>query len=89
MTGVLEAIDMGGYRNEMKATMDIAPSDADAEIDPVPTSGDGRKPEPELDKIDLYGQFVENDSFKKSLTAAIFRATYKTEAAASRGRSFR
>lgn len=49
--GILEAIDMATYRAEKKATMAIALPDADAEIEPVPTSGGGRKPEPEMDKL--------------------------------------
>jgi type I restriction enzyme R subunit len=49
--GILEAIDMDSYRAEKKATMAIALPDADAEIEPVPTSGGGRKPEPEMDKL--------------------------------------
>lgn len=49
--GILEAIDMDSYRAEKKATLAIALPDADAEIEPVPTSGGGRKPEPELDKL--------------------------------------
>jgi len=49
--GILEAIDMDSYRAEKKATMAIALPDANAEIEPVPTSGGGRKPEPEMDKL--------------------------------------
>ena len=49
--GILEAIDMATYRAEKKATLAIALPDADAEIEPVPTSGGGRKPEPEMDKL--------------------------------------
>jgi type I restriction enzyme R subunit len=49
--GILEAIDMDSYRAEKKATMAIALPDADAEIEPVPTSGGGRKGEPELDRL--------------------------------------
>jgi type I restriction enzyme R subunit len=49
--GILEAIDMDSYRAEKKATMAIALPDVDAEIEPVPTTGGGRKPEPELDKL--------------------------------------
>jgi type I restriction enzyme, R subunit len=49
--GILEAIDMDSYRAEKKATMAIALPDADAEIDPVPTSAGGRTPEPEMDKL--------------------------------------
>lgn len=49
--GILEAIDMDSYRAEKKATLAIALPDADAEIEPVPTSGGGRKAEPVLDKL--------------------------------------
>ena len=41
--GILEAIDMDSYRAEKKATLAIALPDADAEIEPVPTSGGGHK----------------------------------------------
>jgi type I restriction enzyme, R subunit len=49
--GILEAIDMDSYRAEKKATMAIALPDDNAEIEPVPTSGGGWKPQPELDKL--------------------------------------
>ncbi|MCG3127353.1 MAG: hypothetical protein CHACPFDD_02212 [Phycisphaerae bacterium] len=49
--GILEAIDMDSYRVEVKASLNVALPDADAEIGPVPTSGGGRKPEPELDLL--------------------------------------
>ncbi|MDX2111764.1 MAG: type I restriction endonuclease [Verrucomicrobiota bacterium] len=49
--GILDAIDMDSYRAEKKATMAIALPDKDAEIEPVPTSGGGHKPEPEMDKL--------------------------------------
>ena len=49
--GILDAIDMDSYRAEKQATMAIALPDADAEIEPVPMSGGGRKPEPEMDKL--------------------------------------
>jgi len=49
--GILEAIDMDSYRVEKQAAMRIQLPDADAEIEPVPTSGGGRKPEPELDRL--------------------------------------
>jgi len=49
--GILEAIDMDSYRAEKKATLAIALPDADAEIEPVPTSGGGHKAEPEMDKL--------------------------------------
>jgi len=49
--GILEAIDMDSYRVEKQAAMQIQLPDADAEIEPVPTSGGGRKGEPELDRL--------------------------------------
>jgi type I restriction enzyme R subunit len=47
--GILDAIDMDSYRSEKQATMKIALADEDAEIEPIPVGGGGRKPEPELD----------------------------------------
>lgn len=60
--GILEAIDMDSYRVEKKAAMRIALADEDAEIEPVPASGGGRKPEAELD---LLSNIVKafNDQF--------------------------
>jgi len=49
--GILEAIDMDSYRVEKQAAAQIQLPDADAEIRPVPTTGGGRKPEPELDRL--------------------------------------
>jgi len=49
--GILETIDMDSYRVEKKAAMRIALSDEDGEIGPVPTTGGGRKPEPELERL--------------------------------------
>ncbi|MDE2180242.1 MAG: type I restriction endonuclease subunit R [candidate division NC10 bacterium] len=49
--GILEAIDMDSYRVEKHAAMKIQLPDQDAEIGPVPTSGGGGKPEPELDRL--------------------------------------
>ncbi len=49
--GILEAIDMDSYRVEKQAAVKIQLPDADAEIEPVPTAGGGRKPEPELDRL--------------------------------------
>jgi type I restriction enzyme R subunit len=49
--GILEAIDMDSYRVEKQAAMKIQLPDADAEIEPVPTSGGGHKPELELDRL--------------------------------------
>jgi hypothetical protein len=42
---------MDSYRAEKKATLAIALPDTDAEIEHVPTSGGGRKPDPEIDKL--------------------------------------
>src|SRR5665811_1567351 len=47
--GILEAIDMDSYRVEKQAARQIQLPDTDAEIEPVPTTGGGRRPEPELD----------------------------------------
>ncbi len=49
--GILETIDMDSYRVEKQATIKILLPDEDAEIEPVPTSGGGHKPEPELDRL--------------------------------------
>ena len=49
--GILEAIDMDSYRVEKQAAVKIQLADADAEIEPVPTTGGGHKPEPELDVL--------------------------------------
>ena len=49
--GILEAIDMDSYRVEKKAAVQIQLPDQDAEIEPVPTTGGGRKPEPEIDRL--------------------------------------
>jgi type I restriction enzyme R subunit len=49
--GILEAIDMDSYRPEVQAAIAITLPDQNAEIGPVPTSGGGSKPEPELDHL--------------------------------------
>jgi len=49
--GILDAIDMDSYRVEKKAAMKIQLPDENAEIEPVPTTGGGHKPEPELDRL--------------------------------------
>jgi type I restriction enzyme R subunit len=59
--GILEAIDMDSYRVEKKAVMKIALADEDAQIEPVPEDGGGRKPEPELDRLsNILKAFNEN-----------------------------
>ncbi len=49
--GILETIDMDSYRVEVRAAVHIALADEDGEIEPVPTSGGGGMPEPELDRL--------------------------------------
>jgi len=68
--GILEAIDMDSYRVEKQAAVKIQLPDADAEIDPVPTTGGGGRPEPELDRLsnilktfnDLFGNIAWTDA---------------------------
>lgn len=70
--GVLEAIDMESYRAEVRASLAITLADQDAEIEPVPTSGGSRKPEPEIDRLsniiktfnDLFGNIDWKDADK-------------------------
>ena len=49
--GILEAIDMESYRVEKQAVQRILLPDEDAKIDPVPTSGSGGRPEPEIERL--------------------------------------
>ena len=49
--GILESIDMDSYRVEKKAVIHVQLVDKDAEIEPVPTTGGGSRPEPELDRL--------------------------------------
>ena len=42
---------MDSYRVEKRAMQQIALPDADAEVEPVPTTGGGSLPEPELDRL--------------------------------------
>lgn len=49
--GVLESIDMDSYRVEARSTMAIALADEDKEIEPVPGTGGGKLPEPEMDQL--------------------------------------
>jgi type I restriction enzyme R subunit len=49
--GILEAIDMDSYRAEKKAALKMPLPDDDAEIDPAPVSGGGRKSQPDLDRL--------------------------------------
>ncbi|MCY4284649.1 MAG: hypothetical protein OXC65_04810 [Thiotrichales bacterium] len=67
--GILDAIDMDSYRAEKQAMQAIALTDADAEIDPVPTSGTSARTETELDRLsniitafnDLFGDVTWED----------------------------
>ena len=79
--GILEAIDMDSYRVEKQAAMKIQLPDEDAEIEPVPTSGGGYKPEPELDRLsnilktfnDQFGNisWTDTDRVHKLITEEI------------------
>ena len=67
--GILDAIDMDSYRVEKRAVQKIQVPDEDAEIEPVPASGGGHAPEPELDRLsnilrtfnDLFGDIPWED----------------------------
>ena len=86
--GILEAIDMDSYRVEKQAAMKIQLPDEDAEIEPVPTSGGGRKPEPELDRLsnilktfnDQFGNIAWTDADR------IARADHRGDPAQGRRR---
>jgi len=59
--GILQSIDMDSYRVETKAVLKIALADKDAEIEPVPTDGGGRMPEPEIDRLsNILKNFNDN-----------------------------
>ena len=49
--GILESIDMDSYRVEKQAARQIPLADEDAEIEPMPTTGGGSRPDPELDRL--------------------------------------
>jgi type I restriction enzyme R subunit len=79
--GILETIDMDSYRVEKKAAMRIALSDEDGEIGPVPTTGGGHKPEPELERLsnilkafnDQFGniEWTNSDRVRRLITEDI------------------
>ncbi len=57
--GIVESIDMDRCRIEKKAAMKVLLPDNNAEIEPVPVSGGGRKSEPELDRLsDMLGREI-------------------------------
>ena len=60
--GILDAIDMDSYRVEKQAARRIQLPDEDAEIEPAPTEGGGRKTPPELDRLSNILR-VFNDQF--------------------------
>jgi type I restriction enzyme R subunit len=68
--GILESIDMDSYRVEKQKAIQIQLTDEDAEIEPVPTSGGGHRPQPELDRLsniiksfnDLFGSISWTDT---------------------------
>jgi type I restriction enzyme, R subunit len=70
--GILQTIDMDSYRVEKQSALKVQLTDADAEIDPVPVSGGGHKPEPELDRLsnilkafnDAFGNIPWQDADK-------------------------
>lgn len=70
--GILETIDMDSYRIEVKSRLSIDLADEEAEIEPVPTSGGGRKAEAELDHLssivrefnELFGNIEWKDEDK-------------------------
>ena len=60
--GILEAIDLDSYRAEKQAMQKIMLSDEEAEIDPVPATGGGYTPEPEMDQLSNIVR-IFNDQF--------------------------
>lgn len=79
--GILDAIDMDSYRVEKQAAVTIQLPDEDAEIDPLPTDGGARKPEPALDRLsnilktfnDQFGNidWLDADRVRKLITEDI------------------
>jgi type I restriction enzyme R subunit len=79
--GILETIDMDSYRVEKQAAMKIALADADGSLEPVPTTGGGGKPEPELEPLshilkvfnDQFGNIAwqDEDRVRKMITEEI------------------
>jgi type I restriction enzyme R subunit len=79
--GILEAIDMDSYRVEKRAAMKLQLPDADGTIGPVPASGGGHRPEPELDRLsnivktfnDQFGNipWTDQDRVRRLITEEI------------------
>ncbi len=51
--GILESIDMDSYRVEKRALASLMLADQEAEIEPLPIEGGGKKTEPELDPLSV------------------------------------
>jgi len=79
--GILDAIDMDSYRTEKQAVIQIQLPDSDAAIEPIPATGGGRKPEPEIDRLsniirtfnDQFGniKWTDADRINKLITEDI------------------
>ena len=79
--GILDSIDMDSYRVEKRAMQKLILPDEDAEIDPVPTTGGGHKPDPEMDHLsnilkafnDRFGDipWEDADRVRKLITETI------------------
>lgn len=79
--GILEAIDLESYRVEKQAMLKLTLADENTEISPVPTSGGGHRPEPELDRLsniiqsfnDLFGNipWTDADRVRRLITEEI------------------
>jgi type I restriction enzyme, R subunit len=79
--GILETIDMDSYRAEKSAAIKIQLPDADGEIGPVPTTGGGAMPDPELERLsnilksfnEMFGNiaWTDGDRIGKLITEEI------------------
>ena len=79
--GILESIDMDSYRVEKQAARHIPLADENAEIEPVPTTGGGSRPDPELDRLsnilktfnDQFGHILweDEDRVRRLITEEI------------------
>ncbi len=79
--GILDSIDMDSYRAEKMMTIRVQVPDADGLLQPVPTSGESRRPEPELDRLsniikdfnDIFGdiEWTDKDRIYRIVTEDI------------------
>ena len=79
--GILDSIDMDSYRAEKMSTIRVQVPDADGLLEPVPTSGESRRPEPELDRLsniikdfnDIFGdiEWTDKDRIYRIVTEDI------------------